>query len=289
MAGSGSGRDGHGVPARLRGTVDIHKGPVHVARLNEAGRYLLTGGADRQVHLFNAASMASGSSSSSYGGDATDASSSPPIKTYAAHSGAVLGLSIAHDNATFVSGGEDRNVLVWDVASGSVVRRLSAHTGAIQTVVLCGAAPSSGGGGGLSSGDTVLAAAGFDTVLRFYDLRARGAWKPIMECKNARDAILSMAIKGHTAYTGSVDGVVRTYDMRAGELYEDTIDRECTITPEGTGSSDGDSRLNLLERLYILRTCNVAHHVSGRNDATRQRARASRDGQQWKRHWSSER
>jgi len=190
------------LPVSLCHTLTPHKGPVHVARLNTLGKYLLTAGADRQIHLFNASS-----------------STTPSIiKSYSSHSGGVLSLSIAHDNGSFVSAGEDRNVLQWDVGSGSILRRFSAHTGTIQVAQYCGAQ---------GNPNDVLLTAGFDGVLRFYDLRARGAWKPIMECKDAKDAILCAASRESFVWSGSVDGVVRTYDMRAGQLQEDTVDREC--------------------------------------------------------------
>lgn len=212
------------LPTVLQATVRVHKGPVHVARFNTLGRYLLTAGSDRQIHLFNAATLSQGRS------DGHPAAATAAIKTYAAHSGSILALSIASDNATFVSGGEDRNVLQWDVASGSVLRRLSAHSGAIHTVMYCGAAK--------DGANDVLATAGFDGTLRFYDMRARGAWKPIMECKDAKDAILCAATHEALIWTGSVDGVIRTYDMRAGELREDTVDRPVTsISPSSTGTS----------------------------------------------------
>jgi mitogen-activated protein kinase organizer 1 len=186
----------------LRHTLTPHKGPVHVARLNSLGKYLLTAGADRQIHLFNI----------------TTATTPEVIKSYSAHSGAVLGLNIASDNGTFVSGGEDRNVLQWDVGTGSILRRFSAHSGAVQVVQYCGAQ---------GNPNDVLLTAGYDSILRFYDLRARGAWKPIMECKDAKDSILCAAARESSIWTGSVDGVVRTYDMRAGQLQQDTMDREC--------------------------------------------------------------
>lgn len=192
------------LPVSLLHTLTPHKGPVHVAALNTVGKYLLTAGADRQIHLFNASS-----------------STTPAvIKSYSAHSGGVLTLSIASDNSTFASGGEDRNVLQWDVATGSVLRRFSAHTGTIQVAAFCGAQ---------GNPNDVLLTAGFDGALRFYDMRSRGAWKPIMECKDARDAILCAAVRDASIWTGSVDGVVRTYDMRAGQLQEDTIDCEYLV------------------------------------------------------------
>ncbi|PWN36002.1 WD40 repeat-like protein [Meira miltonrushii] len=207
------------LPTRLQSTIEAHKGPVHIAQFNTSGKYFLTGGTDRQIHLFNATSTTE---------------DIKPIKTYSAHSGTILGISIAKDNASFVSGGQDRNVLVWDVATGSIIRRFSAHTGSIHSVNHCGASSQQT----QPAPEDVVLTAGEDGFVRFFDLRARGAWKPIMECKNAKDTILTTAAYQSCIWTGSVDGVVRKYDIRAGKLQEDTIDRPITsITPTKNGSS----------------------------------------------------
>ena len=45
-----------------------------------------------------------------------------------------------------------------------------------------------------------------------------------MTCKEAKDSILTLAVRDHQVWTGCVDGVVRCYDMRKGTITEDTID-----------------------------------------------------------------
>lgn len=188
--------------------IQAHVGAVHVARYNAAGRYLLTGGADQQVCLWNAQSGAP---------DTLDAKGrSPCIQRYSSHSYEVLCLDIAPDSAKFVSGGSDRAALLWDVGSGNVLRRFSAHYGRINDVKIAG-------------DGNVLFAAGADKVLRAYDLRASGAWRPIMEQAEAKDSILSICVSdAGCVHTGSVDGVARTYDMRRGVLRSDVIDQPIT-------------------------------------------------------------
>lgn len=41
---------------------------------------------------------------------------------------------------------------------------------------------------------------------------------------------MSIAIRGHLIVTGCVDGYVRTYDIRQGELRTDFFDRESVAT-----------------------------------------------------------
>lgn len=47
-----------------------------------------------------------------------------------------LTLCSAYDNAKFVSGGGDRIVFYWDVATGQTIRRIPGHNGRINAVAL---------------------------------------------------------------------------------------------------------------------------------------------------------
>ncbi|CAO1629898.1 unnamed protein product [Parajaminaea phylloscopi] len=197
-----------------------HSGACNVVRYDANGRYLLTAGADRSIKLWQAT-----------GSDAATEvrSESDAIKAYTSgHSHEILALDVTPDNAQFASGGGDKAVLVWDVGTSAILRRFSAHEGRINDVRFAGAG---------ATGSSLLITAGFDAVLRFYDLRAQGAWRPIMECKDAKDAILTMDIRGHDVWTGSVDGVVRRYDVRKGSLTEDTVD-EPIVSLHASASSN---------------------------------------------------
>jgi len=47
-----------------------------------------------------------------------------------------------------------------------------------------------------------------------------------MILEDARDSITSLVIRGATVIAGSVDGHIRTYDLRQGQLRTDFLDRE---------------------------------------------------------------
>ncbi|WFD36042.1 hypothetical protein MCUN1_002913 [Malassezia cuniculi] len=216
--------------------IHAHSGAVHVVRFSAGGRYLLSGGSDQQINLWNVKSGAPGPL------DAKGRSQS--IQKYSAHSYEVLCIDVATDNSKFASGGPDRNVFVWDVASGNVLRRFNAHYGRVNDVRFAGA----------NNDGSVLLAAGSDTIVRAYDLRAHNSWKPIMELDDARDAILTMALSGTTTiHAGSVDGVMRTYDVRQGILQSDVIDHPITsITPTQAGSAVLVSTLDSTARLFDM-------------------------------------
>lgn len=217
-----------------------HKGVCHIVRYDANGRYLLSGGADRTIKLWNAAASPQPSSSSA----------AQPIKVYqGAHSHEILALDITRDNARFASGGPDKAVMLWDVPTSTVLRRFSAHQGTINDVRFAG-----------SSNDgaqaQVLCTAGFDGVLRFYDLRAQGAWRPILEAKDARDAIQTICLGGQdgaSVWTGSVDGVVRQYDLRKGTLTQDTVDEPVVSLSLSSGATGG--------QLLLVSTSDSTHRL----------------------------
>lgn len=226
--------------------IHAHSGAVHVVRFSAGGRYMLSGGSDQQINLWNTHRGAQGS---------LDAKGrSPSIQRYSAHSYEILCIDVAADNSRFASGGPDRNVFVWDVASGNVLRRFNAHYGRVNDVRLAGA-----------NGDgSVLLAAGSDTIVRAYDLRANNAWKPIMELDDARDAVLTMALSGSTIHTGSVDGVIRTYDIRQGILRSDVVDSPVTsLTPTREGGAVLASTLDSMLHLFDLSDGQELQRFSG--------------------------
>lgn len=236
----------------VRHTLQAHAGAVHVARYNAGGRYLLTGGADQQIHLWNARADVS---------DELDAKGrSTSIQRYSAHSYEVLCLDIAPDNTRFASGGPDRAALVWDVASGQVLRRLNAHTGRVNDVRFAGA----------HDEGNVLFVAGSDTVCRAYDMRTPSAWRPILEADEASDAVLALALSSPTTlHTASVDGVVRTYDIRKGELRSDVIDEPITsLTPTQDGGALLVSTLDSTHRLLDMLDGSLLQTFRGHTQAS---------------------
>ena len=224
------------LPSTLKQTfAPAHKGPINVARYSSTGRYLLTGSSDRTVRLWNA-------------------STAEHIKAYTEHRHHVSALDVSANNSRFVSGGADKSVLVWDVASGSVVRRFNGWVGEVNDVRFAGKE---------GDGDVVVVG-GFDGVVRIYDLRAQGAWRPIMELKDAADAITSLSVSTDRIYSGSVDGVVRCYDLRSGQLRSDTFAAPVTsIYPSKMGTSTLIATLDSTVRLLDNRDGTLLQQYKG--------------------------
>jgi mitogen-activated protein kinase organizer 1 len=55
--------------------------------------------------------------------------------------------------------------------------------------------------------------------------------QPIQALEEARDSVQTLYVGSSRIMSGSVDGHVRTYDLRKGELRTDYIGRTCTHIP----------------------------------------------------------
>jgi mitogen-activated protein kinase organizer 1 len=191
----------HHLPRRLAAELPGHDGPVLAARFNASGAYLVTGGRDRTLRLWNphraaaAAAAAAGNEAEreaeAEGGGRPPPATPPlhhhqPIKVYrGGHAHEVRDVSVSADSAQLASVGGDRAVVVWDVATGQALRRMDGGGG------------SGGGNGSRGSGVSLppppipplsgpthavrhhsngflLLTGGSDRALRVWDLRVGG-------------------------------------------------------------------------------------------------------------------
>eukprot|EP01071_Lankesteria_metandrocarpae_P010059 Lankesteria_metandrocarpae@DN5280_c0_g1_i2.p2 len=100
-------------------------------------------------------------------------------------------------------------LFLWDVATGRVIRKFTGHD---ERIYCCQ----------LSADDQILFTGSYDKKLKIWDLRS-SVYRPIQTLSEARDALSCVAVKGSSITTGSVDGCVRTYDIRSGNLSADEV------------------------------------------------------------------
>ncbi|KAI1377304.1 WD40 repeat-like protein [Hypoxylon crocopeplum] len=229
-------------------------GPVHALAYSASpGTYILAGSADRSIRLYNPQPSTSvhPSSHSHIAKKSSITSSSPQavpegrlIQTYSAHGYEVLSLSVASDNARFASSGGDRSVFLWDVATAQTLRRFGgsqqSHTARINCVSFAG------------ESDSLLVSGSLDTSVRVWDVKANSP-KPVQVLSEARDSVTAVVVRGPEIITGSVDGRVRTYDVRMGQCVTDVVGPSVTslsLTKDGKAVLVGslDSKLRLMDR-----------------------------------------
>jgi len=171
------------------------KGIVHVARYNHGGQYVLTGGQDRTIRLWNA-------------------QSGKFVKDYTGHGYEILGIAVSPNNSFLGSVGGDRSVFYWDVSTGAILRRFSGHTGVINACAF-------------NFDGNLLISGSFDASVRVWDIKSQQR-HPIQIFQDAKDSITCIIVSGNEFITGSVDGYVRSYDVRMGQLMEDYFEDPVT-------------------------------------------------------------
>ncbi|NWX94730.1 WDR83 protein, partial [Nothoprocta pentlandii] len=67
-----------------------------------------------------------------------------------------------------------------------------------------------------------VSAGSIDSSVRCWDCRSRRP-EPVQVLDEAKDGVSSVKVSDHEILAGSVDGRVRRYDLRAGELYSDYV------------------------------------------------------------------
>ncbi|EIW83279.1 nuclear mRNA splicing protein [Coniophora puteana RWD-64-598 SS2] len=220
----------------LHKTLSNHRGAVHVVRYAKGtAKYVLSGGQDRTIRLWNPDTGAE-------------------VKTFSAHGYEVLSISVSHDNAKFASAGGDRTVFLWDVASGTTTRRMSGHMGKVHTVEF-------------NADASILASGSFDATVKLWDLRSPPR-TPIQTLNEARDAVQALHVDSTYLVSGSVDGYARTYDLRMGELREDYVGPPVTsVIPSADSTTLLVTTLDSNIRLFDNATGKLLNSFTGHKHA----------------------
>ncbi|GFF25560.1 WD repeat domain-containing protein 83 [Aspergillus lentulus] len=221
-------------PTKLVHTLKTHNGPVNAVTFSSyPGTYVLTGSADRAIHL----SRAIPNNSSSTGHETTS-----PIQKYEAHGYSVLDVAVAADNARFTSVGGDRQVFLWDVEQGITTRRWTGHNARVEAVQFAG------------EGDSVVVSGSADTTINLWDTRSK-SHKPIQTLTEAGDTVSSLHVHmpTYSIASGSYDGRARIYDVRMGRTTVDVLAHpvtsvRCSADGNALLVSTLDSRIRMLDQ-----------------------------------------
>nr|XP_044607819.1 WD repeat domain-containing protein 83 isoform X1 [Equus asinus] len=236
------------LPQKRLKTLDCGQGAVRAVRFNVDGNYCLTCGGDKTLKLWNPLR-------------------GTLLRTYSGHGYEVLDAAGSFDNSSLCSGGGDKAVVLWDVASGQVVRKFRGHAGKVNTVqfneeatvILSGESEAKAGGPGVlplpPKSDLPFLPAplgSIDSSIRCWDCRSRRP-EPVQTLDEARDGVSSVKVSDHEVLAGSVDGRVRRYDLRKGQLFSDYVGSPITCTcfsrdGQCTLVSSLDSTLRLLDK-----------------------------------------
>lgn len=208
------------LPTKLISTVECKQGAVRAVRFNIDGNYCLSCGSDKSVKLWNP-------------------HRGLLLKAYQGHGYEVLDAVSSCDNSQFTSCGRDKCVILWEIATGQILRKFRGHIGSVNCVRF-------------NEEATVILSGAIDASVRTWDCRSRRL-EPIQVLDEAKDSVSSIAVSDHEILTGSVDGKVRRYDLRMGQLYADCVAKPVTsvnFTKDGQCvlASSLDSTVRLLDK-----------------------------------------
>jgi mitogen-activated protein kinase organizer 1 len=192
-----------------------------------------------------------------------------PIQTYSTgltHAIGAIATTTESSGAQLLLAASDKTLVVTDMVTAQVKRRLQGHVGRINAVTAT-----------TPNGDAYLTAS-YDGTVRIWDGKSPRDFKPIQILAEAQDSVTDIHVvqqqdstsTGNSPIglirTASVDGVVRTYDVRRGLLKSDQCHAPITsmaATHDGQCLAvqclDGTIRLLEVESGELLNTYAGAH------------------------------
>ncbi|KAJ1896754.1 hypothetical protein LPJ66_003800 [Kickxella alabastrina] len=179
--------------AKILHKLTDHIGSVNTATFDSLGNYVLTGGQDKVIRL-------------------TNANNGRLVQTYEGHGWAVQDIAISNDSTQMVCCGGDRSVTMWDINTCEIKRKLtSGHKQRVDCVAT-------------NADASIVVSGSFDKTVAVWDTRSMQR-TPLQVLDDAKDGISSVLLTSTEIISGSIDGSVRTYDMRVGKAVTDSLDQ----------------------------------------------------------------
>lgn len=176
-----------------------HKGPINAIKFDTKGNYCLTCGQDSTVKMWNP-----------FRNDTEGDGGAMLLSTYAGgHGRGVVDIDVARDNRIFSTCGNDKVVILWDVATQKIVRKFWDHDMNVNSARF-------------NNLGSVLVTASSDCYLRAFDCRSRSN-VPLQKMGGFKDNVTSVLVSDTKIIGGSMDGTIRTYDIRSGQEHVDDL------------------------------------------------------------------
>lgn len=208
------------LPTREVNILRGHEGAVLAVRFNGNGNYCLSCGRDRTLRLWNP-------------------HRGLPIKSYKAHAREVRDVDVSGDNSKLCSCGGDRQLFYWDVSTGRIIRKFRGHDSEVNSVKF-------------NEYVSVIISGGYDRTVRAWDCRSQSL-EPVQTMDTFSDSVTSLVVTEKEIIGGSVDGTIRTFDIRIGREIVDSFGQSITCISLSNDkkcllAGCMDSTLRLIER-----------------------------------------
>lgn len=181
-----SGREDAGFLWSIPDAHSARSGGVTALALSHNQRFVVTGGGDARVRVW-------------------DMRSREMVSAFVEHGGPITGVCVYRDDAHVLSCSTDKSFMCWDLRKESRISQHTQRSGAVHAI-------------GISRDQSLVMTAGQEGKLQMWDLReaapvlsiapvhgSDGGHALTLACGNTRDVVA----------TGGTDGVVRLWDIRA--------------------------------------------------------------------------
>jgi mitogen-activated protein kinase organizer 1 len=191
------------MPDQLLRVLSGHEYAINSIRFTKDGSYCMTASDDKTVKLWNPHRNAEGEEENAV-------PRALCIQTFAGvHGYSALDVAITNDKSRFASAGEDRQCFLWDVVRSQVIRRIQTHNQRTNSL-------------DFNEDGSVLFTASYDKTVKCWDLKSQNR-DPIQILTDFKDSVTFLRQIGHYIIASSVDGYVRSYDMRQGLMNADNL------------------------------------------------------------------
>jgi mitogen-activated protein kinase organizer 1 len=172
-----------------------------------------------------------------------------------------------NSSSTILLSSSDKTLIATNLVTAQTVQKFWGHTARIEYVTCLGG----GGGGDYDSnlGEEIFASASYDATVRLWDARSKSK-DPLMILNDAKDSVSCISSgkgKGGVAQiiTSSIDGKIRTYDLRIGQLITEDISHPITsFAISNDGISIAASCLDGIIRLFNRHSSNLLDRFDAR-------------------------
>lgn len=136
-----------------------HEKDVDVVRFHPNCNYFATGSIDKSVRLWSYADAKMVRRKKNYGKSArANYGSAFQVRIFSGQRGGIYSLSFSPDGKLLATGGEDRRIRVWDLASSNILKELKGHSDTVYSLAW-------------SKDSALLASGGLDGTVRLWDVK----------------------------------------------------------------------------------------------------------------------
>jgi len=175
-----------------------HQGEILCSRFSPKGDLLASAGSERGVYIWK-----------TYG-ECENAVMQPP------HGGTICDLRFNYDGSMLYTASVDKTVGIWDVTTGSRVKRLKGHTNFVNAV------------GGTKKGQPLVVSGGDDSQVRVWDIRRRGSVVNLNSVYQV--TAVSFGENQEQIISAGIDNDIKVWDLRKASVAFSMFGHSDTVT-----------------------------------------------------------